>query len=50
MSVSVALAGNKLVQKLGGGGLLGKVVLRVGLINSAFLGSLSLAPVLPTCI
>ena len=47
VSVSVALAGNKLVQKLGGGGLLGKVrVLSPSIRDSVFLGSLLLVLVL----
>lgn len=45
--MSVALAGNKLVQKLGGGGLLGKVRLEEPSVrDSVFLGSLLLVLVL----
>lgn len=49
VSVSVALAGNKLVQRLGGGGLLGKVRIRWVSERSAFPGSLWLALELRTC-
>ena len=49
VSVSVALAGNKLVQRLGGGGLLGKVVVLCECERSAFPGSLWHAPERRTC-
>ena len=48
--MSVALAGNKLVQKLGGGGLLGKVGVDLPFEISVFLGLLLLALVLPMSI
>ena len=50
VSVGVALAGNKLVAKCGGGGLLGKVGSLGDCERSAFLGSPWRAPVLRTCI
>ena len=50
VSVGVALAGNKLVAKMGGGGLLGKVALSPSsLTRSAFRGSLWRALALRTC-
>lgn len=50
VSVGVALAGNKLVAKMGGGGLLGKVVLfPSSLSRSAFRGSPWRALALRTC-
>lgn len=50
VSVGVALAGNKLVAKMGGGGLLGKVILfPSSLARSAFRGSPWHALALRTC-
>ena len=49
MSVGVALAGNKLVARLGGGGLLGKVREVVAIESSAFHGLLLPVLELQTC-